>query len=133
MEIEKTFRFAASHRLDGLSPDHKCMRLHGHGYTATIALRAPSLDSRGMVADYAELAPFADWISENLDHRHLGVRDVHDENGKVTDPAVLSFIPTAENLADYLLGVAKGMFGHYVMSVRVCETENTSATARAGQ
>jgi 6-pyruvoyltetrahydropterin/6-carboxytetrahydropterin synthase len=132
-EITKTFRFAASHRLDGLPPDHKCMRLHGHNYMVIVSLRSPSLDSAGMVMDYGQLAPFADWLEGTLDHRHLGGGDVFDADGKLTDPAVLPFIPTAENLAGHLLGIAREMFGHFVTAVEVRETDNVTATARAAR
>lgn len=128
-DISKTFRFSASHRLIGLREDHKCMRLHGHNWEVTLMLSGEP-DWRGMVLDYGELAQFGDWLDANLDHRHLGAGDVHDKDGTLTDPAVLTFNPTAENLAAYLLNIAKDMFG-YQVTVTVRETPSTSATVTA--
>lgn len=127
-EITKTFRFSASHRLTGLEPGHKCLRLHGHNFRVTVLLRADDLTAPGMVKDYGDLAPFAAWLDENWDHRHLGYDDLSDENWG-TEHAVVKFNPTAENLAGHLLDIAVGMFGAIVAAVTVQETENTSATA----
>jgi 6-pyruvoyltetrahydropterin/6-carboxytetrahydropterin synthase len=128
-EISKTFTFAASHRLDGLEPGHKCARLHGHNYTVTVTARAPTLDGAGMVIDYADLDPVGDWIKATLDHRHLGAGDVCDPDGKVTDPAVLPINPTAEHLAAFILAEAQHLVGMIVKEVVVCETPKTSARA----
>jgi 6-pyruvoyltetrahydropterin/6-carboxytetrahydropterin synthase len=127
-EISKTFRFAASHRLDNLPEGHKCLRLHGHNYEVTLFFAAPALNEAGMVADYATMDQFRDWIDNELDHRHLGIGDVYDEDGNLTDPAMMTGIPTAENLAVMLFKVAASMYGSLVTSVLVKETGNTSAT-----
>ena len=82
-EISKDFTFAASHRLDGLPPGHKCARLHGHNYTVTVLARALTLDGAGMVLDYAALDPVGEWIAATLDHRHLGAGDVCDEDAAI--------------------------------------------------
>jgi 6-pyruvoyltetrahydropterin/6-carboxytetrahydropterin synthase len=125
--ITKTFHFSASHRLSKLPEGHKCTRLHGHNYTVTIEL-AGDLDDAGMVIDYGELAPFRQWIDDNLGHRHLGVWDVYGPDGAVLDKAVLDYEPTAELLAQQLLDVAESMF-RGVTAITVSETAGTSATA----
>lgn len=131
--ITKKFSFAASHRLTNLPEGHKCHRLHGHNYTVTLCMETSILDSDDMVIDYGLLKPFGTWLDENWDHRHLGIGDVYDAKGALTDPAVTTYIPTAENLAITLFELAKEMFGWRVTSVTVCETDGTSATARGAR
>ena len=128
-EISKDFTFAASHRLDGLPPGHKCARLHGHNYTVTVLARALTLDGAGMVLDYAALDPVGEWIAATLDHRHLGAGDVCDEDGKLQDPAVVGFNPTAECLAAHILENASRLVGIIVKEVVVRESAKTSARA----
>ena len=89
--ISKDFSFAASHQLSGLPDGHKCGRLHGHGYVVRVTLTSDDLDSCGFVLDYGALAPFGDWISGHLDHRHLN--------------EVLPVQPSAELMAQFLHGV----------------------------
>lgn len=131
--ITKKFTFAASHRLTNLPDNHKCHRLHGHNYTVTLCMETNMLDDNDMVFDYGDLKPFQRWLDEHWDHRHLGIGDVYDKKGNLTDPAVCSYIPTAENLAVSLFEEAKEMFGWRVTSVTVCETDGTSATARGAR
>jgi 6-pyruvoyltetrahydropterin/6-carboxytetrahydropterin synthase len=131
--ISKTFKFSASHRLDPetLPKGHPCVRLHGHNYEVTLQL-AGSLNAAGMVRDYGDLAPFKTWIDRNLDHRHLGWGGVFDGEGHLTDPCVVTYNPTAENLAGHLLKVAQVMpFGDLVSAVEVKETDGTSAVVYA--
>src|SRR5262252_5949019 len=128
-EISKDFEFAASHRLAGLPPGHKCARLHGHNWTVTVIARTLTLDGAGMVIDYADLDQVGAWIAATLDHRHLGTGDMCDEDGKVTDRAAVDFSPTAENLARFILDKARYLLGIFVKEVIVCETAKTSARA----
>lgn len=112
--IGKTFSFAAAHHLPSLPPEHKCHRPHGHNYTVTIELEGTQVDAGGFILDYAELAPFGDYIQATLDHQDLN--------------EVLPFEPTAELLAAHLFERAVGIgFGQLIKSVRVCETPNTFA------
>lgn len=127
--ISKEFRFSASHRLTQLPETHKCHRLHGHNYTVTLRLEGDIDPATGMVLDYGVLKKFGAFLDTELDHRHLGSGHVYDAQGRLTDRAVLGEYPTAENLAVWLLGVAKAMFGGLVLCVRVAETENTDAVA----
>jgi 6-pyruvoyltetrahydropterin/6-carboxytetrahydropterin synthase len=116
--IAKRFEFAASHRLDGLAPDHPCTRLHGHNYSVEIELAAPEVDSVGFVLDYRSLDLFKRWVDDTLDHRHLN--DVLADN------------PSAENLARYIHHVVRGLVPRSVTlaAVRVCETPKTMAEYR---
>lgn len=86
--IAKQFSFSASHRLDGLEPDHPCGRDHGHNYTVRVALAADELDATGFVADFHRLDPVKRYIAEALDHRCLN--------------EVLPFQPSCECLARHL-------------------------------
>ncbi len=71
--ISKQFAFSASHRLEGLPDEHPCSRLHGHNYIVELSLTG-TLDEVGFVVDYRDLAPFKDYIDDELDHRHLNDR-----------------------------------------------------------
>jgi 6-pyruvoyltetrahydropterin/6-carboxytetrahydropterin synthase len=68
VRIETTFD--SGHRL--LDYDGKCAFPHGHTYRAEVFLRAPSLDSRGLVFDFTELKHRVKaWIDANWDHAFL--------------------------------------------------------------
>lgn len=107
--IAKMFRFEAAHRLPRVPAGHPCARLHGHSYRVRLLLAADGLDERGMVWDFNDLGPFADYLREQFDHRTL--------NEIVSNP-------TAENLARWLLDVARDLLpGAPIVAVRVQETE----------
>lgn len=120
--ISKDFDFAASHHLTGLAPEHKCSRLHGHNYVVRLSLAAPSLDATGFVLDYAQLDPFKEWLSTNLDHRDLN---------EVLPPLGGPYQPSAENLALFLSVIARSALSlpeHVALAVSVSETPRTWAT-----
>lgn len=110
-EISKTFRFSAAHHLPGVPEGHKCRRVHGHNYTLTVRLRAAELRG-GMVRDYGELQPVADWLGMLFDHRDL--------NEALPNP-------TAEVLAHAVFDRFKGEFPE-LYAVTVSETPGTTAT-----
>lgn len=118
--IWKRFDFSASHVLRGLPEGHQCGRMHGHNYTVELEMASSSLDTAGFVHDYGELAPFADWLRNQLDHRHLN--DLMDEN------------PTAEHLAYWFYGTAQRLLDLredvWVAGARVMETPKTCAEYR---
>jgi 6-pyruvoyltetrahydropterin/6-carboxytetrahydropterin synthase len=116
VEVAKTFRFEAAHRL----PNHggECARPHGHSYRVEICVAGPVKASdgspdEGMVIDFDELT--ADWNSRlkpQLDHRDLNE---------------LLEVPTAENIAAWI--------GSQLLrwtKVTVWETESCRATVRRG-
>jgi len=71
MEIEKTFRIEAAHRLPRLPAEHKCSRLHGHSFRVTVRVAGEVDPTLGWVVDYAEIkAAFAP-LFDALDHRYL--------------------------------------------------------------
>lgn len=111
--IAKRFNFEASHQLLNLPPDHPCTKLHGHSYAVEVTLQSPILDETGFVLDYHKLVMIKSYIDESLDHQHLN--------------DVLSFNPTAENLAKHLFDVCKQFWPDLLQAVKVSETEKTWA------
>lgn len=71
MDIYKRFRFEAAHSLPNVAPDHKCARLHGHGYQVTLTVTGPIGDDTGWVADFADVSAAFEPILDQLDHRNL--------------------------------------------------------------
>ncbi|MFV2198734.1 6-pyruvoyl trahydropterin synthase family protein [Nocardiopsis sp. LOL_012] len=69
--IGKSFSFDAAHFLSTLPSGHKCSRLHGHTYTVTVELVSLALAPPGFVTDFGDLAPFAAYLDEQMDHRLL--------------------------------------------------------------
>ncbi|MEE2037109.1 6-carboxytetrahydropterin synthase QueD [Nocardiopsis sp. CT-R113] len=115
--ISKQFTFSASHRLDGLGPDHKCGRLHGHNYVVelTLSVGTDALSEVGFVRDYGDLKDFSRWLDAELDHRHLN--------------DIVSFNPTAENLCRWLFERWASRYPE-LSAVRVSETVKTWAEYR---
>jgi 6-pyruvoyltetrahydropterin/6-carboxytetrahydropterin synthase len=70
---DRGFSFDAAHRLTNVAAGHKGARLHGHTFTVEVVLADTELQAPGFVADYAELAPFGDYLERELDHRDLSV------------------------------------------------------------
>jgi 6-pyruvoyltetrahydropterin/6-carboxytetrahydropterin synthase len=71
MEIEKTFRIEAAHRLPRLPADHKCSRLHGHSFRVTVRVAGEVDPTLGWVVDYAEIKSAFAPLFDALDHRYL--------------------------------------------------------------
>ncbi len=110
--IRKEFGFSASHTLKELPEGHPCGRVHGHNYIVVVELRSSSLDKTGFVTDYRSLEKIKTFLDEKVDHVHLN--------------DVVSFNPTAENLAKYFFTEFQKMFSN-VAAVEVRETPRTSA------
>ena len=107
--IIRSIDFCYGHRL--LEHPGKCLHLHGHNGRVEVALEAPTLDGRGMVADFSEVKRrVKGWIDEHLDHRMLLHRDdplapVLREAG---EPVFLMDVhPTAEEIAKLILDAAR--------------------------
>ena len=71
MEIYKEFRFEAAHRLPHVPEGHKCARLHGHSFKATIYLRGDVQSETGWVMDFGQLKAAFQPLYEQLDHYYL--------------------------------------------------------------
>lgn len=114
--ICKDFAFSASHVLVGLPEGHQCGRLHGHNYAVRLELSGDHLLDVGFLYDYGDFKPFGKFIDDALDHRHLN--DVMQNN------------PTAENLAQHLAKIARGLLhppSGIKVAVGVSETPKTWA------
>ena len=83
--IKKTFEVSAAHRLC-LSYESKCTEVHGHNWIITVECKAQELNKDGMVVDFTHVKQT---IMERLDHKILN--------------DVLSFNPTAENIARWIV------------------------------
>lgn len=116
--IDKTYDFAASHSLTDLPEGHKCSRLHGHTYFVTVTVGSDELCGPGFVTDFADLAPFRDYIKGWADHQHLN--------------DVLNVNPTAEHiarhLAEWFIATLEPDINGHLVSVRVGESPTSGAT-----
>lgn len=84
--ISKTMTVSASHSLH-LTYESKCSRLHGHNWRITVFCMAKQKDENGMVVDFSHVKRL---IHGRLDHGSLN--------------ELLDFNPTAENLAEWIVG-----------------------------
>ena len=71
MEIFKSFTFEAAHLLPNVADDHKCKRLHGHSFEATIFVSNSIGKESGWVMDFADIKQAFQPIYDALDHRYL--------------------------------------------------------------
>lgn len=84
--ISKTMEVAACHQLR-LSYESKCQRMHGHNFRITVYCASREKNADGMVIDFKHVK---DRIHGYLDHGNLN--------------ELLPFNPTAENLAEWIIG-----------------------------
>jgi len=71
MEIYKEFTFEAAHHLPNVPQDHKCRRLHGHSFKATIYVTGEVGDTSGWVMDFSDLKRAFEPLYAILDHHYL--------------------------------------------------------------
>lgn len=71
MEIWKDFTFEAAHRLPNVPADHKCARLHGHSFQASIFVKGTVVEPAGWVIDFADIKAAFHPYYEQLDHHYL--------------------------------------------------------------
>ena len=86
MEIYKTFRIEAAHKLPNVPPGHKCGRLHGHSFEISVHVEGSVGEQTGWVRDFADIKQAFAPIDQKLDHNYL-----NDIEGLEN--------PTSENLA----------------------------------
>jgi 6-pyruvoyltetrahydropterin/6-carboxytetrahydropterin synthase len=107
--------------------------LHGHNGEVEIELLSPTLDDRGMVADFGDVNRIVkDWIDRELDHKMLLSREdpllpVMEEFAQPV--FVMEENPTAENIAKLIFGYARNQ-GLPVCEVRLWETPTSFASYR---
>lgn len=77
VEISRSYEFQAAHFLPMVPPEHKCSRMHGHTYTATIVLRgtvdaSDFSDAVGWLCDFGRIDAFwSQTCHPLLDHQTL--------------------------------------------------------------
>jgi 6-pyruvoyltetrahydropterin/6-carboxytetrahydropterin synthase len=72
VELTKTFRFEAAHRLPMVPPDHKCFRVHGHSYVVDVCAAGDVDPAMGWLVDFGEIAARVEPVlRQELDHRLL--------------------------------------------------------------
>lgn len=117
-DITTTRHFSAAHQLrlyDGsLEP------LHGHNWRVEVTVRAERLDAIGVVMDFHELERLVDLVVGPWHNRHLN-----------DAPAFASRNPSAECVAQAIGEQLKLPAGIALVSVRVWETPENSATYQA--
>lgn len=127
---------SCGHRVQG--HENKCAHLHGHNYRIHFTVASNQLDDIGRVLDFSAIKDrLCTWLEENWDHRFLiWERDELMPYLRSCDPegvVVLTFNPTAENMALHLLhDIGPLVLPRHVRLVKVVveETRKCSATAR---
>lgn len=139
-EVERYHDISCGHRVHG--HESKCAHLHGHNYRIFFTVQADNkqLDMIGRVLDFSVIkARLCVWLENQWDHKMLiwaedpiGLElcDI-DPDGIV----LVSFNPTAENMAEYLVTVVgpkelEGT-GCILVACRIEETRKCSATFKA--
>lgn len=128
--------FSAGHRVHG--HEGKCAHLHGHNYRVHFTVEG-HLDAVGRVLDFSAIKDkLCMWLEANWDHKMLiGEEDPMRRVLAGADPegvVVVSFNPTAENMANYLLTQIAPMqlegTGVTLIHVSIEETRKCSASAQ---
>ena len=71
MDIFKTFRIEAAHRLPNVPAGHKCARLHGHSFAIELQVSGDIGADNGWVMDFADLKQAFQPLYDRLDHHYL--------------------------------------------------------------
>ena len=71
VELVKSFRFEAAHRLPNVPDGHKCARVHGHSYCVDVVVRGPVGEQSGWLIDYGDIAKAWRPLHAVLDHYYL--------------------------------------------------------------
>lgn len=70
-EIFREFTFEAAHRLPNVPEGHKCSRLHGHSYVASVHVTGPVGGETGWVQDFGDIKAAFKPLENQLDHHYL--------------------------------------------------------------
>lgn len=129
--VTKRIDFCYGHRL--LDYDGVCKHPHGHNALVEVDVRTDSLDSRNMVADFADIKRIVKgWIDRELDHKMI-LR--HDDPlvkplQQLGEPVyILESNPTVERIARLIFDKAREE-NINVVAVRVWETPTSIAEYR---
>jgi len=142
MKIVKIIQWDMGHRV--LNHRSICKGLHGHRYKAEICISGKLVEQsntseEGMVIDFADIKKISnEFIQDKLDHAFM----VWDKDRELLDffkgstghkPVIVSFTPTAENVAIYIYNNLKDKFldvyktGLKLQSVKLWETPTSYA------
>ena len=103
--VSKRMEIAGAHQLK-LNYESKCENLHGHNWIITVFCKSEVLNENGMVEDFTHIKKN---IHDKLDHKYLN--------------DVVSFNPTAENIARWICNQIPTCY-----KVTVQESEGNIAT-----
>jgi 6-pyruvoyltetrahydropterin/6-carboxytetrahydropterin synthase len=122
--IRKLFKFEGAHQLFKAYSDCCSSTIHGHSYVVEIFFRDNRLDDTGMVIDFGEISDcFRKYINEEWDHCLIMPSTFSDEYlnllGKYNKHLrIVTYNPTAENMAKDMYGVLKHMLEQKVGTVQ---------------
>jgi 6-pyruvoyltetrahydropterin/6-carboxytetrahydropterin synthase len=71
IELRRSYFFEAAHSLPFVPPNHKCARVHGHGYRVEIVVEGCVDPASGWLIDFATIDDAARPVLDALDHHHL--------------------------------------------------------------
>ena len=70
VELTRSYRFEAAHRLPMVPPDHKCHRMHGHSFVIEVTVAGPVDPHMGWLVDFGDITKVVEPILKaELDHR----------------------------------------------------------------
>ena len=142
LTVTRYHDISCGHRVYG--HEGKCKNLHGHNYRIHFTLSAVELDTLNRVLDFGVIKTIlCAWLEDTIDHKFLVWKEdpAMDDLCAINPDGVIvvDFNPTAEAIAEWLLGVGQLLldadpFGAEctLTSVRVEETRKCSAEVHRG-
>jgi 6-pyruvoyltetrahydropterin/6-carboxytetrahydropterin synthase len=136
ISIARAFTIACAHALYG--HEGRCRNIHGHNYKIVFTVTGSQLDDVGRIVDFGRINQLiGGWLKDTWDHAMLVYRGNGDLVSTLADCAtrtcVLDFVPSAENMALFLLETVcpELLRGEpfEVTKVRVWESETSYAEA----
>jgi 6-pyruvoyltetrahydropterin/6-carboxytetrahydropterin synthase len=116
IELKKSFTFEAAHRLPNVPEGHRCARLHGHSFKATLTLKGEIKKELGWLRDFGEVKDIVKPVIDQLDHYYLNEIEGLDN-------------PTAENLSIWIWNKVKPSLPE-LDAVEIAETCSSSCVYR---
>jgi len=114
-EVSVNDSFSSAHFLPDY--DGKCEQLHGHNYKVVMIVRGETLDSKGLLVDFAVMKNALRTVTNQLDHRLLNDLVWFKDSS-----------PSAENIARVIFTqTAALMPGAKIFAIEVWETEKNQA------
>lgn len=127
--VERYHDISVGHRVVG--HENKCKHLHGHNYRITFICSSEALDKVGRVIDFSVIKEtLCMWLENNWDHKMLlwGKDPLLSDLKKIVpeDIVEVSFNPTAENIAKYLVSeIAPVLLKGTSVTLIGCRVEET--------